>query len=267
MFKVLRNFSGIILLFLLISTCTRIGPGEVGISTLFGRVDSEVLNPGLHWLNPLKRVYKKDLKIKTVTQESEAASSDLQTVHTAITLNYRIQYANVINMFTKVSQDDGYIETSIVEPFINEAFKAIVAHYTAENLINKRDEVSLNIQDLLNKKLNKSYIDAIAISVTNFKFSDSFNKAIENKVTAQQEVLTEQNHLAKQKVENEIAITRAQTESQAIILKAEADSKALSLKKMMLTPELLQLNAIEKWNGVLPVYSSSSSLPFIKEIK
>jgi regulator of protease activity HflC (stomatin/prohibitin superfamily) len=253
-------------LFFTFTSCSRIDSGEVGIVTTFGKPSEEILNPGLHFLNPFSSVTTIDLKIRTVVAESEAASSDLQRVHTAITLNYKVDYANAVKLFTKVSKDEKYIESAIVTPFVNESFKAVVAHFTAENLVNKRDEVSREIQDLLNSKLNKTYLDAISISVTNFKFSDSFNAAIEGKVTAQQEILTTQNKLLKQRVDNEIAITKAQTESQAIVLRAEADAKALNLKKMALTPELIQLNAIEKWNGVLPVYSSNS-LPFIKEIK
>lgn len=251
---------------LLINSCSRIDSGEVGVITTFGKPSEEVLNSGLHFLNPLSTVNKIDLKIRTVKAASEAASSDLQVVHTEIVLNYKVDYKNVMLLFTKVSKDETYIEDSIVIPFINEAFKAVVAHFTAESLINKRDEVSHQIQVLLNEKLNGSYLDAVSISVTNFKFSESFNAAIEKKVTAQQEVLTTQNNLARQKIENEITLTKAQTESQSIVLKAEADAKAMNLKRLTLTSELIQLNAIEKWNGVLPVYSGNS-FPFIKEIK
>lgn len=257
---------GFIAFLILINSCSRIDSGEVGVITTFGKPSEEVLNPGLHFLNPLSTVNKIDLKIRTVKTSSEAASSDLQMVHTEVVLNYKVDYKNVMLLFTKVSKSEDYIENSVVIPFINEAFKAVVAHFTAENLINKRDLVSSQIQELLNEKLNKSYLDAVSISVTNFQFSESFNAAIEKKVTAQQEVLTTQNHLARQKIENEITITQAQTQSAAIILKAEADAKALNLKRTSLTPELIQLNAIEKWNGVLPVYSGNS-LPFIKEIK
>lgn len=259
-------FAFLLVLFGFYTSCSRVDSGEVGIITTFGKPSSDMLDSGLHFLNPFSIVDKIDLKTRTVTTESEAASSDLQKVHTEITLNYRVDYKNAVNLFTKVSKDESYIEKAIVTPFVNESFKAVVAHFTAENLINKRDEVSKQIEELLNTKLNKTFLDVTAISVTNFKFSDSFNSAIEGKVTAQQEILTTQNKLLKQKVDNEIAITKAQTESQAIILKAEADAKALNLKKLSLTPELIQLNAIEKWDGKLPVYSSNS-LPFIKEVK
>jgi regulator of protease activity HflC (stomatin/prohibitin superfamily) len=258
--------SGLGFLFTSFTSCSRIDSGEVGIITTFGKPSPEVLNPGIHFLNPLSLVNKIDLKIRTVETESEAASSDLQVVHTSITLNYKVDYANAVTLFTKVSKDEKYIENAIVKPFVNESFKAVVAHFTAENLINKRDLVSKEIQTILNDKLNKTYMDAVSISITDFKFSNSFNAAIEAKVTAQQQVLTTQNLLLKQKVDNEINLSKAQTESQAIILRAEADAKALSLKKSAITDELIRLNAIEKWDGKLPIYSGNN-LPFIKEVK
>ena len=254
---------GTLAFFTLISSCSEINSGEAGIVTIFGKPTPELLDSGIHFMNPFSKVHKIDLQVRTVSQSSEAASSDLQKVDTTLTLNYKLDYKNVMNTFVKVSQNDDYLENAIVKPYINEVFKSVVAHYTAENLINKRDAVSIEIQKLLNTRLNAIYMDVVSISVTDFKFSKAFDSAIEKKVTAQQEVLTTQNLLAQQKIQNEITISKAQTESQAVILKAEADAKALALKKSTLTPELIQLNAVEKWDGKLPIYSGNS-LPFLK---
>lgn len=255
---------GLISLITAFASCTTIGAGEVGIPTLFGKPSVEVLSSGMHFINPFSSVHKIDIRVQTLSSQSEAASSDLQIVNTTVTLNYQVDYKNALSLYVQMGGDPDYIKNSIVSPFINETFKAVVAHFTAEELINKRDVVSHEILTLLQTKLNASYMRAVSISITNFQFSPSFNEAIEKKVTAQQQVLTSQNNLARQKVENEIAITKAQTEAQAVVLRAEADAKALNLKKSAVTPEMIELNAIEKWNGVLPVYTSS--IPFIKTL-
>lgn len=259
---------GGIILFLIIGcycSCSTIGAGEVGIPTLFGKPNQEILSSGIHFINPLASIHKMDVRVQTLSSQSEAASSDLQIVDTTLTLNYQVDYKNALTLYVQIGGDPEYIKNSIVAPYINETFKSVVAHFTAEELINKRDIVSHEILNLLQKKLHDSYMNVTSVSITNFQFSKSFNEAIEKKVTAQQQVLTSQNNLARQKVENEIAITKAQTDAQAVVLRAEADAKALNLKKSAVTEEMIQLNAIEKWNGVLPIYTSS--VPFIKTLE
>ncbi len=250
--------AGVILFLNTFSCCSKIDSGEIGIQTLFGKPSGDLLSPGLNFINPFSSVHKIDLKIRSTNIDSEAASSDLQMVHTSVTLNYRVQSENVLKLFTTVSKDEEYIEKYIVNPAINESFKAVIAHFTAENLINKRDEVSKEVQKELSIKLNRTYLIVDSISITNFTFSKSFNDAIESKVTAQQQVLTAQNNFQRQKIENDIKVS-----------KARAEAEALSLQKTAVTEELLKLReventakAIEKWNGVLPTYTAN--VPFIK---
>ena len=96
------------------------------------------------------------------------------------------------------------------------------------------------------------------ISITNFDFSDSFNEAIESKVTAEQNALQAKNKLKQIKYEAEQTVEKA---------KAEAES--LRLQRQEITPDLIRLRqievqrtAIEKWNGKLPQVTGGA-IPFI----
>ena len=248
----------ILALFLFYCSISIIGPGKIGVVTLFGNVREETLVSGFHILNPLSNVHKMNLRILTTTADSEAASSDLQTVDTQITLNYSINSQDVKNIYIRLGQDPEYFQNSIINPAMSETFKAVVADFSAEDLINKRDKVSMGINDLLQKKLNSYGIIVQSVSITNFTFSKTFNQAIEAKVTAQQRVLTEQNNLQRIKVE-----------AQQKIVQAQAEATALNLQKQAITPELLQLRQIEnqsvaiaKWDGHLPTYTGGN-IPFI----
>jgi regulator of protease activity HflC (stomatin/prohibitin superfamily) len=245
-------------LFILFCSMSRIGAGETGVVTLFGNLRPQTLSSGIHFINPLTSVHKMNLRILTTSAKSEAASSDLQTVDTEITLNYSVNPLDVVNIYTKLGVDPEYFESYLINPAMSETFKAVVADFTAEELINKRAAVSRGITALLQKKLNEFGIIVQSVSITNFAFSKTFNTAIEAKVTAQQRVLTEQNNLQRIKVEAEQKIVQAQ-----------AEATALNLQKQAITPELLQLRqienekiAIDKWNGVMPLYTGSN-LPFI----
>jgi hypothetical protein len=88
-------------------------------------------------------------------------------------------------------------------------------------------------------------------NIVDFSFSEEFNKAIEAKQTAEQNALKAKRDLERVKIEAEQMVTRA---------KAEADAQRL--QRETITPILLQLRAIEKWNGVLPQVTGGA-MPFI----
>ncbi len=251
-------------LLILMSTATLLGCGQidnghVGIQTTFGKISSEKLPAGLYFYNPaITTLHSINIQVSTVTTESEAASKDLQIVHTAITLNYNISESDIVDYFKRLGGKQDVLEENIIKPATNETFKAVVAEFTAEDLINKRPEVSHKIESLLLAKLKQYNVNVDSISVTQFQFSKSFNDAIESKVTAQQNVLKAQNDLA-----------RIEVEAKQKIAQAEGQAKAMSLQKSIVTPELIQLKqienqnlAIQKWNGALPQYNGTT-LPFI----
>lgn len=239
--------------------CGQIENGHVGIETSFGKISSDKLPAGLYFYNPITTtLHSINIQVSTVTTESEAASKDLQIVHTAITLNYNISDTDIIDYFKRLGGQQDVLEKNIIKPATNETFKAIVAEFTAEDLINKRPEVSSKIEKLLLIKLKQYNVNVDSISVTQFQFSKSFNDAIEAKVTAQQKILTAQNDLS-----------RIEVEAKQKIAQADGQAKAMALQKSIVTPELIKLKqienqnlAIQKWNGQLPQYNGTS-LPFI----
>src|SRR5690606_1572799 len=136
----------------------------------------------------------------------------------------------------------------IVDPAISESLKAVTAQYTAEDLISKRSEVSAKVKETLMAKLGQYNMVLDEINITEFKFSEEFDRAIEQKQIAEQQALKAKLDLERVKVEKEQEITRA-----------EAQAEALRLQKQEVTPELIQLRqieaqlkAIEKWDGRLP---------------
>lgn len=238
--KLLLVLAGIGLLTL--SGCSQVETGQVGVKTSFGKISGDPLSPGFYFINPFgTTIHKLNTQILTVNEASEAASTDLQTVSTEITLNYNLSTLNPNSFYTRLGDNQIAIENSIVKPAIKESFKAVVAQYSAHELITKRAEVSNKIQDLLASKLKQYDLSIDSISVTNFNFSEAYNTSIEANVKAEQDTLTAQNLLAKAKIE-------AQTK----VVEAQADADAMNLRKSSITPDIVAIKFIEKWNGVMP---------------
>ena len=232
--------------------------GERAVVLRFGAIRG-VEDEGLHMKFPLiERVVRIDVRVAKHTTSSEASSKDLQIVHTEIALNYRPEAAHVGELYQEVGLQ---WEERIIAPAINETFKAITARYTAEELVTKRNEVSHNITEALRGKLQPYglLVETNGVNITDFDFSPEFNKAIEEKVTAEQRALKAARDL-----------DRIKLEAEQMVATAEGQARALRAQRQEVTPELLRLRevenqrlALERWNGQLPQFVGSDAVPFI----
>jgi prohibitin 2 len=102
------------------------------------------------------------------------------------------------------------------------------------------------LQTHLKENLAKNDILLEDVFITDFKFSDSFDKAIESKVTAEQRALESKNKLEQVKFEAEQQIATAKAEAESIRIKAQAVTQQGGA-------DYVKLQAIQKWDGKLPV--------------
>jgi len=138
---------------------------------------------------------------------------------------------------------------------VSNAVKAVVAHFNAEELVTKRDIVRTQIEDLIRTNLKPYHVnvDVSGVSITDFQFSADYASAIEQKQVAQQRAQQAEYELQQAKVEAERKVAEAQ-----------GQSEAQKLLQLTLTPQLIQQQAIEKWDGHLPnVVGSNGVLPMI----
>ena len=252
------GLAGLFAVILLFSCWFTVDAGERAVVLRFGAIRG-VVGEGLHLKFPMiEQIVRIDVRITKHTTSSEASSKDLQVVHTEIALNYRPEADLVGELYQRIGLQ---WEERIITPAINETFKAITARYTAEELITKRNEVSHNITESLGTKLQPYglLVESNGVNITDFDFSQEFNKAIEEKVTAEQRALKAARDLDRIKLEAEQSVATA-----------EGQARALRAQRMEVTPELIRLRevenqrlALERWNGELPQFVGSEAIPFI----
>ncbi|MEK6883818.1 MAG: prohibitin family protein [Nanoarchaeota archaeon] len=235
-----------------------ISAGERGVILRFGAVN-RVLDSGIHWKIPIiEGVRTMDIRTQKEEIEAQAASKDLQNVSAVIALNYNLMSDKVGLLYQEIGLN---YKERIIDPAIQEAVKAATAQYTAEELVTKRPLVRDNIKMELTQRLTREYIQVTELSIVNFDFSQSFNSAIEAKVTAEQNALAAKNKLEQVKFEKEQRIAQAQGEAEAIRIQAQAITQQGG-------ENYVQLKAVEKWNGVLPaMFVPGSSIPFLNMVK
>ena len=233
------------------ASVTVIPSGCSGVVLTFGKASENVLSEGLHVRIPfVQEVVIISNKIQKQEVEAAAVSRDLQTVSSNIAVNYRVIGSESANIYTNIGRD---YEAVILLPAVQESMKSVSAKYTAEELITERAKVGEEIKETLVEKVSEYGISVEKFNIVNFDFSEEFNAAIEAKQVAEQ-------NLIKTKTEQEQAIVVAEAEAKAILTKAEAQADANKKLADSLTPEVVEYEKIQKWDGKLPTVTGSGSL-------
>ena len=245
-----------LLFFMILKPWVQIGAGERGVVLNFGAVKQDVLGEGLHFRVPImQRVVPMDVKVQKATTDATASSSNLQEVSSTVAINFHIipDKANIVYQTIGIE-----FKERIIDPAVQEVVKAVSARYSAEDLITKRSAVSDAMKSTLTERLLVHNIAVDALSIVGFSFSKIYMDAIESKQTAEQLAMKAQRDLERIKIEGEQKITSA-----------KAEAEALRLQRENISPDLIELRkieanleAIKKWNGILPSVTGES-VPFI----
>lgn len=235
-----------VLLFTFIASAVQVGTGQIAVMTRFGRVTGQEMGEGFHLKNPLDKANKYDIKVLKEEADAAAASKDLQDVNGKVVVNYRLEAGKISEIHRTVGP---LYKEKLVDPAIQEVFKGATAEFDATQLITDRPAVKAKAYEALKNRLERYGIIVQDLSITNFTFSSEFTKAIEAKQVAQQ-----------QSEQAKFLVEKAKQEAAAAIESARGQAEAQRLLRENSTPEVLQKMAIDKWNGVLPLYVGQGSV-------
>jgi len=232
--------------------CTQVDAGNLGVVTKWGEIQEAALPEGIHFRMPVQtNIINISMRVQRMEASATASSKDLQVVSTRIVLNYRLDGAEIVRIFRNIGTRAA-VEHTIIDPALQETLKQATALFTAEELITKRQEVKETLEASIRKTLAKSDVLVTELSITDFQFDSQYQQAVEAKQVAEQRALTATNDLARIKVEADQVEAAALGEAKAMLAKAHAEAKAQELLRRTITPEIVFLRAVEKWNGVQP---------------
>ena len=272
---------GALILVILINPFHSVPTGTRGVVTQFGAIRG-IENEGLLLLPPWQRLTIFNIRAEAAqVDNAEGSTSDTQPVHVSLTVRYNVVPNRVSEVYEKYSHDgdlSSYVQTATME-----SFKVVTAQFTAPDLIAKRSEVSQQLNTVLNAKLEKYGAQVINIDMRNFAFSESYMKAINDKVTQEQLRLAAENKLKTVEAEQKQKVAIAEAEANAAKATADgaayanlkvatAQAEALKVQNAALAQnrDVLELRRIEveqtkaeKWDGKLPqnIYASAP-IPF-----
>ncbi len=256
---------------------TVVNSGHVGVVHRLGAVQPEHLPEGFHLKIPfLDSVEEVDIRLRKAENQATAASKDLQVVSTQVAVQYSLTGSTMPNTYQNIGLRSA-VETTAIDPGITESVKAITAQYTAEELVTQRAQVKAKIQEAIEAFVNttleqKGVIGAVKlanVAITDFEFSAEFNRAIEDKVRAEQEALQAENEKLRRVTQAEAAAAerRLAGDAEAYTVTVESEARADAIRReaeaLKDNPDLIQLRIAEKWDGKLPQISGSGAVPLL----
>jgi len=225
---------------LALSMFKQIGAGEVGVQTLFGKVQDGVLTSGLHIINPLVEVTNFEVRTQNYTMsgvatEGQKEGDDAIRVLSAdgleVTIDLSVLYAVNPAKAPYILQNIGInYEDKIVRPVTRTAIRDNAVNYQAVDLYStKRAEFQTRINQTITKSFEKNGLEVQQVLIRNISLPASVKASIESKINAEQEAQKMQFVLQKERQEAD----RKRVEAQAIADYQKILSTGLSDKQLV----------------------------------
>ena len=245
-------------------SCERIDAGHVGVKVnQYGDdkgVDDVVAVTGMVFYNPITTtVYEFPTFIQHKEYKGENSfvvnSKDGSEFSESQIMNYSVQRDKVPTIFSKYRRPLEDIEEGFLKTAVYDAFRLATNKYTADELISNRAVFEIEVRRLLDGQLLKEGF-VINQFTSNLIYPETFKKSIEAKNNAVQAALRAENEVKTAEAQAKIKVATAEGNAQAMLTSAKAEAESNRLKQATLTPLLLQLEYINKWDGKLPVYGT-----------
>lgn len=229
-----------------------VGVGERGVKVTLGQVSPQSYTEGIHLITPfISKIKNMDVKTQKTYIETDLYTKDIQQAKISYVINYNLQPQNAHKMYREVGTN--YVD-NILMPVVEGTIKDVIGRWNAQDLVANRESATIDILKKLQAQLEQRYINVTGFQITDINYSGGFERAIESKVTAEQEALKAKNRTV-----------QIQEEAKQKIISAEAEAKSMAIRANALSQNkaLVEYEAVQKWDGKLPQYMMGNSIPFI----
>lgn len=226
---------------------------SVGIiySPLNGGVQDETLGEGLHTKAPWDVVYFISSEVQTKHIDGlYGQTKDSQYLTISVDVKYYIDKSLSYDVFKKFKTLDR-VNSELVMPAVQRAIEDATTSYNIiEVLGSERSAVYSVIEQSLSERLSKDGITLHSITFLDTDGGDAIEAAIQNEAVAKKAVETAEQERLKAEIDAETRIIAAE---------AQATEKEILAAAVAENPEVLELEWIQRWNGVLPIYVGGDS--------
>ena len=267
---------GLIVVTLLFLSYYTVNEGERGILLRYGKI-VKIAEPGLGFKLPLiERVEKISTRNQALVYKGvQAYSRDQQPAQMTVSISFHVPPSEAGAVYTSYNTIDALKERLIVRQLPTQ-LENVFGQYTAISAVQDRTRLVQDLQNAMRKAIvGPVTIDSVQIE--NIDFSDAYEKSIEDRMKAEVAIATRKQNLETEKIQAQIAVTKAQAqaesklaaakaEAETIRLRGAAEAEAIRLRGAALrdNPGLVNLTTAERWDGKLPeTMIPGGTVPFI----
>ena len=241
---ILGLIAGAILIFVLVvggSAATYVvEPGHRGVEVMLGKVSPAFKPEGFGFKLPfVTTIIPELIRQQTAQMTADCYSSDLQQVKMKVRVLYRVPEASVVAIFRDYA---GEPFDALIKPRVAEALNEITANRSAELIVQKREQVKSQGLESARRKVGAVLVieDLVLEDIT---LTNALENAIEAKMVQEQEA-----------ARSRFAQQQAQIEASTVVIKAKGEAESILLRGTALreNPSVLELQIIERWDGVTP---------------
>lgn len=218
-----------------------VDPGHRGVEVVLGKVSPQFKPEGFGFKLPfVATVVPQLIRQQTAKMEADCYSSDLQQIVIHLRILYRVPQASVVTVFRDYT---GQPFETLIKPRVAEAIKEATALRSAELIVQKREEVkSLTLEAARRKVGDALVIEDVVLEDINL--TKALETAIEAKMVQEQEAARAR-----------FAQHQAETEANTAVIKAKGEAESINLRGKALreNPSVLELQIVERWDGVTPL--------------
>lgn len=255
----------VLIVVLALTSISVVPEGHIGVKYRLGSIVSSNLEAGPHFCLPMiESIRRVDVREQVYEMDTTAYTKDTQTVERLqIKVNYLYDQSSLTQLIRTIGIEN--IESKLIIPQLNSILKNAVGKYKAEELVQNRSALQEQVEAELRTSLSEYGIIVSALNLENIDFEDSFEESIRAKVAAEQEALRVKNETAAKEEEARQLVIAAEAEAESKKIQAEADAYAIEViqKQLQASPEYIQLQMVEKWNGEWPQVMGNTVNPFV----
>lgn len=224
-------------LIVICNCCTVISPNERGIKVTLGQVQGDVIQPGMIFHAPFVtqvrkfRLEPKTYEVSFSCGNDGAITKDMQTVGSTVAVRYIYDEKRIMDIVTRY-QNDAVIQGAMRDN-VKASLKETVGQYSIYDLVEKQNEVTSKVAEAMLARMADYPIDISQTTITNWDWSDDFDKQIKETANRAQEVKKAEQDLklAEQQAQKQVKEAEAkkaaiEQEAEAALIKAQKEAEA-----------------------------------------
>lgn len=250
-----------------------IQPGYVGVVVdMLGDhkgVESKELHVGMHWIAPWKSVYQFPIFEQNDTWDGDREGFHFQTsegmaVSADIGITYHLRPESIPIIFQRYRRGMDEITHVFIRNYIRDAVNKSASKTRIEDLYSGKESFFEDVEKHVREDLSPIGIELSRIYlIGRFHFPQTVIAALNAKIEAMQRAQQRENELREAEAEAKKQVAKAEGQAKCVILQAESEAKANLVLAKSVTTELIQWQAVQKWDGKMP-HVTSGAMPFIE---